>query len=117
MSAVSLEYFKAHTLTAPDYANQTAVLTANGSWAATENSYVQHAFEITNDTGWYKAIMTINGATVNAITIPNTVATGIYDYAGQVFPVMAGDVVTIALTYSSGTTVNYNYLYFYPIRN
>jgi len=93
------------------------VLSANGGYIATENSYVQHAFEVTNDTGWYKSIMTINGVVVNAATIPNTVATGIYDYAGQVFPVMTGDVITIALTFSSGTVVNYNYLYSYPIRN
>ena len=104
-------------LVTPNYATQTAVLTANGNYTVIEDSYIQHAFEVTNDTGWYKSIMTINGVQINAITIPNTVATGIYDYAGQIFPVMAGDVVTISLTYSSGTVVHYNYLYSYEIRN
>jgi len=101
---------------APDYSDRETALSANGSMTVDANGYVQHQFEVTNDTGWYKSILTVNGVTVNAVTIPNTVATGIYDYAGQLIPVLAGDIVTVSLTYSGGTVVNYNYLYFYPLR-
>jgi len=103
-------------LTAPDYATQTAVLSANGTWTATQNGFVQHAFEITADSNYYKSITTINGNVVNSLTVA-TLSSGIYDGNSPIMPVMADDIITVSLTYSTGTIVNYNNLYFYPLRN
>ena len=113
---ISKEYFDATYFAVPDYAGRLTALSANGDWVTTADGWVQHQFEVTNDNNWYKTMLTINGTLINAMTIPNAVPTGIYDYAGQLLPVKAGDDINVQLTYSAGTIVNFNYLYFYPIR-
>jgi len=72
-------------------------------------------FEITADSNYYKSITTVNGVVVNSLTVA-TLSTGIYDGNSPILAIKAGDVVNASLTYSTGTIVNFNYLYFYPIR-
>jgi len=115
---VTVEYLESipPVFPTPDYSNRVDVLDGNGTWTATADGYIQRQCEVTNCSNWYKVLLTVNGVVANTFEVPGCLGSGIYDYASPVMPVKSGDVVSITLTYSTGTTVNYDTLYYLPVR-
>jgi len=103
-----------NTFSTPDYENAVQVLSANGTYIATDNGYVQRRSHVANPNTAYAIFnTTINGVVAFAGEYAGLLSSGLYDYVSHPTPIKKGDVI---VTTSSGSNIT-NTLWFMPIIN
>jgi len=107
--------FPVGSFATPDWNNPSLVLTAAGTYTATEDGFIQRLSGVTHPSTTYITFSTtINGKSLEVLEHQGLLSTGLYNWLSQPFPVKAGDVVVTSHK-DGGTGTIVDSLTFFPV--